>query len=394
MSRFNGLCKFLLLSTLVGCGFSPGDAAAPTGAGGSTSSGAGGATGVGASSGAGASSGIGLTTGTSGGDVGIGGSSCGQTSVQVQPEPPDILIVQDKSLSMNQDASGMDCTTAGCSKWSQVSAAIDAVVTATDTSVNWGLVFFGTDNQCGVTSKPVVPVASMNGMKVQMAFSTNQPSSYTPTASAVDAAVTYMKTLTDTNPKYLLLATDGLPNCGAGGGMRGGNITADDSPAAETAVGNAKTAGFPTFVVGIATDSDQMANDTLNTMATNGGYPQSGAATQYYSVTDTASLEAALSKIVGMVASCTIPLTNVPANLSNVAVSAQDTSGKPVEILEDPTNGWSYTNGNMNVIQLNGTACDNLQSGSYSNFQFLYACDGTIICIDRNPDGSCGDHPM
>jgi hypothetical protein len=292
---------------------------------------------------------------------------------------------------MNQDATGQDCTTAGCSKWSQVSTAMDAVVQATDTNVNWGLVFFGTNSSCGVTSTPVVAVGAMNGQKVTMAFATNQPSSYTPTATAVDAAVTYMKTLKDTNPKYLLLATDGLPNCGANSRQ---NMTADDSPAAEAAVANARNAGFPTFVVGIATDSDQMATNTLNTMAVNGGFPQSGAATQYYSVSDTASLEGVLNQIVGMVASCTIPLTNVPSNLTNVAVSAQGASGKPIEIKQDPANGWSYTNGTMNVIKLNGSACDNLQNGTYSNVQFLYACEGTTICIDRNPDGSCGDHPM
>jgi len=392
MSRFNGLSKLVLLSALAGCGFNPGEAGAPTGAGASNgTTGAGGATGVGASSGIGASPGIGLTSGGNG-DVGLP-TSCGQTNVQVMPEPPDILIVQDKSLSMNQDASGADCTTAGCSKWSQVSTAMASVVATTDTNVNWGLIFFGTDNQCGVTSRPVVPVAPMSGSKVQMAFSTNQPSSYTPTATAVDAAVTYMKSLNDTNPKYLLLATDGLPNCGAGGG-RQGNITADDSPAAEAAVTNARNAGFPTFVVGIATASDQMATNTLNTMAVNGGFPQQGAATQYYSVSDTAGLEAVLNQIVGMVASCTIPLTNVPSNLSNVAVSAKDSTGKTIEIQPDPNNGWSYTNGQMNVIRLNGSSCDNLQSGAYTDFQFLYACAGETICIDRNPDGSCGDHPM
>jgi hypothetical protein len=391
MSRCNGLSKLVLLAAMAGCGFTPGEAGAPTGAGGSTVSGAGGNVGVGASSGIGASSGLGLVSG-GGGDVGIGGSSCGQTNVQVMPQPPDILIVQDKSLSMAQDATGADCNTPGCSKWSQVSAAIDSVVVATDTSVNWGLIFFGTDNQCGVTSRPVVPVGPMMGMQVQMAFATNQPSSYTPTASAVNSAVTYMKTVTGTNPKYLLLATDGLPNCGSTG--RGGNITADDSPAAEAAVAAAKAAGFPTFVVGIATSSDQMATNTLNTMAVNGGFPQSGAATQYYAVTDTASLQDALSKIVGMVASCTIPLTNVPSNLSNVAVSAKDANGNPVKIDEDPNNGWEYTDASKTVIQLHGTACNNLQSGSYSDFQFLYACAGETICIDRNPDGSCGDHTM
>jgi hypothetical protein len=390
MSRFNGLSKVFLFAALAGCGFTPGEAGAPTGAGGSSSNGAGGNIGVGASSGIGASTGVGLVSG--GGDVNIGGSSCGQTNVQVMPQPPDILIVQDKSLSMNQDSTGMDCNTQGCSKWSQVSAAMSSVVGATDSTVNWGLVFFGTDNQCGVTTKPVVTVGPMKGMAVQMAFATNQPSSYTPTASAVDAAVTYMKTLTDTNPKYLLLATDGLPNCGNNG--RGGNITADDSINAEAAVTNAKNAGYATFVVGIATTSDQTSTDTLNAMAVNGGFPQMNAATQYYAVTDTQSLEDALSKIVGMVASCTIPLTNVPANLSNVAVSAKDSNGNPVKIEQDPNNGWSYTNATMNVIQLHGTACDNLQNGGYSDFQFLYACEGQVICIDRNPDGTCGDHTM
>ena len=389
MTRFSGLFKLVTLLATVGCGFSPGEPAAPTGAGGSNATGTGGNNGVGASSGFGASSGIGLSSGA-GGDVGVGGSSCGQTNVQVMPEPPDVLIVQDKSLSMDQDANEQNCNTPGCSKWSQVSAAIDTVVQTTDSTVNWGLIFFGTNSTCGVTSTPVVPVGTMTSQKVQAAFAANQPSSYTPTASAVDAAVTYMKTLTDTNPKYLLLATDGIPNCGMGSR----NMTADDSPAAEAAVGNAKAAGFPTFVVGIATSYDQMAIDTLNAMATNGGYPQSGAATQYYDVTDTTSLEAALNKIVGMVASCTIPLTNVPPNLSNVAVSANDSSGKPVKIEQDPANGWSYTSSSMNAIQLNGTACSNLQSGAYSNFQFLYACEGTTICIDRNPDGTCSDHPM
>ena len=54
-------------------------------------------------------------------------------------------------------------------------------------------------------------------------------------------------------------------------------------------------------------------------MAVNGGYPQTGAGTQYYSVTDTASLQTALNKILGMTLSCTIPLTDKPDNLANVA---------------------------------------------------------------------------
>ena len=393
---------------LAGCNFKPttgqtgaGGATGPTGTAGAPQPGTGGsATGTGGSVGTGGSS-VGTGGMSSTGDItGAGGQSCGQTNVSIKPLPPDILIVQDKSLSMEDSPMGTACTgmAAGCSKWSQVSTAVDTVVTATDTNVNWGLIFFASNMECGVSSTPAVPVGPMTGQSIQTSFTNTQPTSYTPTAAAINAAVTYMQTLTDPNPKFLLLATDGLPNCGTagaggaaggmggrfGGGNPGGVSTAADSPAAEKAVTDAKTAGFPTFVVGIATSGDATATTTRNTMATNGGYPQSGAATQYYSVTDTASLQTALNKIIGMTLSCTIPLTDKPDNLTNVAVTAQDSTGKRIEIPPDPTNGWSFDSTMTNIV-LNGTACTDLQSVTLTSYQFIYACAGVKICVDNCP---------
>jgi hypothetical protein len=378
----------LLIALMTGCGFDPGTTSQVSGSGGSTSSGNGGSSSRGGAVGSG---GIGLSggggSGASGGDVGLGtgGMSCGQTNVSVMPEPPDILIVQDKSLSMNQDASGANCNTTGCSKWSQVSAAIDSVVMATQTSVNWGLVFFGSNNMCGVNTTPNVPITpNTSYTPISQAYAGNMPSSYTPTEAALNAAVAYMQTVTDPNPKFLLLATDGLPNCAP----NDRNVTDDDSPGTVTAVTNAKTAGFPTFVVGIG---NTMGTATLNMLATAGGEPQVGSAdgNSFYEVNSTADLEAALTKIVGMVASCTIPLTGVNGTLDKVAVSAKDSSGNTVQITQDPANGWSYTDTTMTTIILNGTACTDLQNGSYSNFQFIYTCSTGTICIDRKADGTC-----
>ena len=381
--------KVILISTCVGCGFNPGQPGetlgSSTGAGGSgtsTGSGNGGVNGGG--------TGIGLTSGNGGGggDVGLGtgGASCGQSSVPVMPEPPDILIVQDKSLSMDQDSTGANCNTPGCSKWSQVSAAMSTVVMGTQATVNWGLIFFGSDNMCGVGTTPNVPIAANNYTAVSGAYAGNQPSSYTPTESAVNAAVAYMKTVTDTNPKYLLLATDGLPNCKPGDRT----VTDDDSPGATTAVANAVAAGFNTFVVGIGNTMGEM---TLNGFATAGGEPQTGSAdgNSFYEVNSTADLVTALNKIVGIVASCTIPLTGVPANLTNVAVSVDDASGNPTKVPQDPANGWSYTGTSMTTIQLNGSYCDSIKNGTYSNVQFVYSCDSSPICIDKLANGQCGD---
>ncbi len=388
----------MMLSVLLGCGFNPAPSAG-TGSGGSTSTGHGGSTGAG-------SGGVGLTGGPgsggsgqggsgqggstgSGGDVGLGtdaSTSCGQTNVNVMPEPPDILIVQDKSLSMNDAPSGGTCTATGCSKWAQVSAAIDTVVMATQTTVNWGLIFFGTDNMCGVGTTPIVPITpSTSYTPISQAYASNMPSSYTPTAAAVTAAVTYMQGVTDTNPKYLLLATDGLPNCKVGDR----NVMDDDSPAAIAAVTSAQAAGFPTFVVGIG---NTQGDATLNKLAMAGGEAQVGSAdgNSFYEVNSTADLVTALDKIVGLVASCTIPLTGVNGTLDKVAVSAKDASGNTVEIMQDPANGWSYTDTSMTTIVLNGTACMNLQNGTYSDFQFIYTCSTGMICIDRKSDGTCG----
>jgi hypothetical protein len=363
-----GGCDFSTQPTLLesaGSGASGGHGAGSAGSSG-TGTGSSSGTGTGASSGGG-------TVGT----TGTGGSmSCGQTSVAIQTLPPDVLILQDKSLSMADNTSGKSCSTPGCSKWSQVSSAVVDVVMATQANVNWGLKFFGNDNMCGVTAGADVIVAPNNYTAIDMAFQNTSPSSYTPTQKALDSASAYLATLTDPNPKFILLATDGLPNCPPSGGS-----TTDDSTGAEAAVTRAYNAGYPTFVVGIATSSDATATKTLNTMATNGGYPQTGAATSYYSITDTASLEAALNKIVGLVASCTLPLNGAPTNFTNVAVSVQTSSGASA-VPQDTThtNGWDYTN-NKTSVQFYGPACDSLKSGTYTGVKFIYACPGVTITI-------------
>jgi von Willebrand factor type A domain len=312
------------------------------------------------------------------GEAGAGGSpSCGQTNVPIATLPPDILILQDRSLSMNQNAAGSTCNAPGCSKWSQVATAVNDVVMATQANVNWGLQFFGDGNMCGVATGAAIGVGPNNYAAIQHAFAATSPGGYTPVELAVTNGAAYLAGLTDQNPKFLLLATDGLPNCTPGAA----DPLADDSAGAERAVAEAFINGYSTFVVGIATSSDPTANQTLNTMAANGGYPQSEAATSYYSISDTASLEAALHQIVGLAASCTMPLNGAPITFSNVAVSVQSGAGA-LAVPHDTshTNGWDYV-GSPLAIEFFGTACDNLKSGAYRNVQFIYACDGTKIVI-------------
>jgi len=395
---FLGCC--LVAYFLGGCGFKLDMAgSAPTGGSGGTGAGMNAGSGGQAGSKASGTGGTVVVVGTGGlGDTGSGGDvgiavdaatpNCGQTSVSVMPLPPDILIVQDRSLSMTDNSDDMSCpggTMAGdgncgaTSKWAQVIAAINLVVGQTQNTVNWGLIFLGDEaDECGAATAPVVDITpGASSQLIQAAFNGVQFTGKlgTPTAAVMNNAVQYLRGLTDQNPKYLLLATDGEPNCA--GGILGSN---DDTGAAN-AVATANTAGFPTFVVGIATGSDSNATKSLNAMAVNGGEAQTGAATQYYAVTDTAGLETVLAQIIGKTVSCTIPLTGVGGNLDKVAVSAKDASGNTIEIMQDATNGWSYTDPTKTAIILNGDACNNLKSVTYTGFQFIYTCATGIITI-------------
>ena len=314
-----------------------------------------------------------------------GGGGCGdpsQSNVPIAPLPPDVLILQSKALSMADGWDDQPCEGGGgcgvSSKWSQALGAVTAIVGATDSNINWGLAFYGV-SACGTTSTPYVPVGPMSSQAISSAFAANQPATGNPIETAIGDAATYMLTLTDPNPKYLVLVTDGLPNCMPGDT----STTADDSLGAEAAILQAKMAGVPTFVVGLATSSDATVSATLDQMAQGGGEAQAGGSSSYFAATDSASLAAALTAIVGAVTSCTLPLTDAPGQLTNVAVAATDASGHIVKIPEDPSDGWSFTDLSEDAILLKGMACANLRSGAYTNFQFVYACAGVIICIDR-----------
>ena len=60
--------------------------------------------------------------------------------------------------SMNVNCTGNVACGANA-KWAQVTAAIDTVVMTTQATVNWGLMFFGSDNMCGVSATPNVAMA-------------------------------------------------------------------------------------------------------------------------------------------------------------------------------------------------------------------------------------------
>jgi hypothetical protein len=329
--------------------------------------------------GAGGTTGAGGALGTGGGaSGGIDGMTCGRIDHPTQPIPPDMLILLDASGSMNDDATNTTCN-GGCgasSKWAAATAAINTVVAETEGSINWGLKMFAdADASCGVGNGVAVTVGAANAAAVAAAITGRTSAnggvangSRTPTRLAENAATAYLLGLPDMSPKYVLLVTDGLPNCIPGGA----DPAADDSAGAVAAVTAAQTAGIPTMVVGVAT-SGLPVEDTLNAMAAAGGYPRAGSPS-YYPADSSAELASALRAIVGGIPSCIFSVPPPPN--SNTFTGGFDVFVGGMAIPRDVshTSGWDIVNPNGTAIQLYGAVCDDIESGKVTTVSVIFRC--------------------
>ena len=303
--------------------------------------------------------------------------ACGLDAIPVAKVAADVLIIFDQSVSMIDPATGGSCgnpTPCG-SKWMEMTTAVEKVVAQTDKTISWGLKLFADMGACGVAPGATVPVAVGNGPMIAAALAATGPRGHTPTRLAVQAGAAYLASLATPSPKYILLATDGIPNCIPGNKSQ----TAYDMAGAAQAVADAAAMGIPTFVLGVGTGGSSMDamvfDPTLTALATAGGKPRAGTP-NYYHVSSSADVVAALGAIQGQVNSCVFNLNQVPPDPTNIAIRA--TGG--AKIPKDPTHtdGWDYGPG-MTSVQLYGSYCAHVMDGTLTDVQAIFGCPMQII---------------
>jgi len=322
------------------------------------------------------------------------GSYCDCVDVPLFTDPPNLYFVLDRSGSM-----------ADGNKWAQVRSTMATVLRALGPRANFGAeVFPGFANESCALPVEIMPMSpgdppgQGNGPTTSMflARTTDAPYGGTPMAEALREVLPKLKMLT--GKSFVILATDGGPNCNGTvscgvnkcmpnienqvGCPPGGPTNCctlpygtpesclDDSPTA-AAVSALKSAGFPTYIIGIP-GSTPYAN-VLDALAIAGGTAQS-TSPRYYAVSAAGSdaLLATLKKIAAkIIATCDYTLTSAPADPGLVNVYLDE-----VVLPQDPVNGWKIDG---DTVTLLGTACSSVLNGDVLGVRIVTGCPTVLI---------------
>ena len=295
---------------------------------------------------------------------------CGGQKMPIQlvhkGDIPDLYLVVDRSGSMILPLDMFQLHLGN--KWDAMVRTLGTLVDTYENNIRFGLSLFPSDDACapGITDQPI-KIANAGPIKQSLAIG---PDGNTPTHTTVAATRSYLASVPPgQGPRYVLLATDGRPNC---------NPTVDDEAGPETlaAVNNLAADGIETFVVGFG---DIIAADPglLDQLANAGGKPNPNGPHDFYPATNEAELKAVFFEIAGGIIAppCTYALQSAPDDPEHVTVTFD---GTPVPRSMSNANGWNYS-GDGREITFYGQACDDLRAGKVSQVEFIFGCKGPVI---------------
>jgi von Willebrand factor type A domain len=337
--------------------------------------------------------------------VGLG--ECGNTTIAADIRTVNILLVIDKSGSMTDEPAGFEVN-----KWSAVKTALGRALGAVSGDVNLGLLLFPYST---VTQIPLVchsdccevPEAG-SAVNVDIdagdralptildALDATSPGGGTPTAAALARANDYFKTGAGAalhGNNYVLLATDGGPNCNSNNSCGADRCTTNldqqcdsgnccktaseaclDDAAVTQQIQALKGSGVRTFVVGIP--GTENYSTYLDTFAQAGGATNPDAPPGYYAVSAAGGVQGLVDVFAGittqLVHSCTLALASNPPKLDevNVAVdcqllspSSKDGSSWSIDKTTDPYN-----------VVLAGPVCEQLKGSGARRVDVVYGC--------------------
>ncbi|NRA33440.1 MAG: VWA domain-containing protein [Polyangiaceae bacterium] len=370
-----------------------------------------------------------------------GTAACGTDVLDKGNEPAKILLLIDKSGSMNSEG-GFDDT-----KWNVMRDALGDALRGAPEQLSFALDFFPKDDNsdgggsaaCGLLDSPNSPPELAMGSgathvtDLLSTINAAAPGGGTPAADALERALAYFNsTLVPGERGFVLLATDGGPNCNFEHAacaeasctlnMDGNNCSGNcctgavdvclDDVASTQAVTDLLAAGVQTFVVGIP--GSEAYIETLNAMATAGGraLPAGGPTDPvYFAVgatpvadidagaadagadsgeagSDAATPNAAPPTSSGDLTGLTEVLQAITSDIitdCRLQLTAQPEDNNLVKVLTDGTElvysntTWTLdTTTNPPTVLLHGDTCADIEVRGMDDVTIIFSCDARI----------------
>jgi hypothetical protein len=285
------------------------------------------------------------------------GGFCGCDGEQFEPMPvtPNMLIVLDRSGSMDTDVPG----TGGDSRMTVAQEAIQQLVTDFDGQIRFGLWMYPTDppggDGCNTSAAPEVGIGDNQGSMIINDLPTDdEGDGNTPLSDTLDDVLTYNGLMDPTRPNYVVSVQDGAPNCPGGDATRTAVVNKT-----QTLFDN----GTRTFVIGFGDGLGTADVATLNQMANAGGTARMVAGEDdYYAAESPAELDTAFQTIGGQVLSCSFQLDAEEEAIVRAFFDGTEQTG----FTFDPESGT--------ITFTDPAVCDELQGGNVEELVIVNSC--------------------
>lgn len=318
--------------------------------------------------------------GTDGANTGGNGNGiCDTYQATSKPNPPTILILLDQSGSMKEGEGGT-------TRWAAATSSVSDAVKSLDGVANFGLIGFPThvissDQDASQTCNAHLKSAPApnNGDALAATINLTTPTiGHTPVRAALNLAkVELAKPEYADTARYVVLVTDGLPNCKNIAPTHLGTSGFANYEDPSDAVTALKNDGVTTFVVGYSIAGlsqwsegvEHVAVTYANNMAAAGGTGM------HHAVSTGAQLEAVLNDITAQVAPCSFELDEAPrGGPSYVRVSIDG-----VDYALGDANGWDLEGDKTVALREDGAACGVLRDGGEHSIQIQVECQPVVV---------------
>ncbi len=306
-----------------------------------------------------------------------GTCTCASSTQTASLAPLDLYFMMDQSGSMDLK------TGTGVTKWAAISKALEGFLNdANSSGIGVGIQFFPlTTCNASEYAKPEVEIVDLPAAatKIMASIAKHGPNGSTPTAAALEGAISYAQVFGKTKPGHtiaVVLATDGIPT-----GCAPNDTLAVVSKIAAAGVSSAEN--VRTFVIGVGAETA-----SLNAIAVAGG-------TKSALIVDVAGnveqqFAAALKAIQGQALACSyaipVPKDGKTVDFNKVNVQITLSGGKPFLLNYVPTDkdcstttgGWHFDDPSLPTkILLCATSCALPLNVSTAKVEILLGCART-----------------